>query len=203
LVPFISNTSNSVLRATRKGLFGRYDSSMAMSERQRGQGRDQVPRDAAQEDRAAIRIDLTRQRRASCAVDGRRYTAKGPAPIYKLGTLLYLCGHAGEAFEVHDDRSPTGGPGGLAMRGKIKNWAWLKNGRIKFCPDAKPAPVFSPAEVDFVAKAAGQVSGVGQEALPSSRKPAQRVPGLPESQNSAETAKPLTGFATAESEAVS
>ncbi len=40
-------------------------------------------------------------------------------------TLFWLHGHGGEDFEVHDDRSPTGGPGGLTLRGQVRNWARL------------------------------------------------------------------------------
>ena len=77
-----------------------------------------------------IRIDLTRQNanhpdrrkrhpsRASCEVGGRCYEATGPAPIYKLVTLLWLHGHGGEDFEVWDDRDPFNKPGGLAMTGR-------------------------------------------------------------------------------------
>ena len=51
-------------------------------------------------------------------VASRRFEAWGPAPIYKLATLLWLHGHGGEHFEVWDDLSPFGRPGGLAMRGR-------------------------------------------------------------------------------------
>ncbi len=76
---------------------------------------------------AIIRIDMIQQDtrhpnkrrrhqgRASCDVVGRCFEAKGPAPIYKLATLLWLHGHVGEHFEVWDDLSPFGNPGGLAM----------------------------------------------------------------------------------------
>ena len=76
-----------------------------------------------------IRIDMTCQDtrhpdkrlrhygRAWCEVVGRRFETKGPAPIYKLTTLLWLHGHGGADFEVHDDISPTGKSGGLAMTG--------------------------------------------------------------------------------------
>ena len=86
---------------------------------------------------ALIRIDLTQQNsnhankhcrhqgRAICEVAGRRFEAQGPAPIYKLVTLLWLHGHRGEEFEVWDDLSPFGNPGGLAMRGRVRNWASL------------------------------------------------------------------------------
>ncbi len=49
------------------------------------------------------------QGRAWCQVAGRRFEAQGPAPIYKLATLLWLHGHGGAAFEVYDDRSHPGG----------------------------------------------------------------------------------------------
>ncbi len=52
--------------------------------------------------------------RASCEVGGRRYEATGPAPNYRLMTLLWLHGHGGAAYEVWDDVSPFGNPGGLA-----------------------------------------------------------------------------------------
>ena len=69
---------------------------------------------------AMFRIDMIRQDtnhrdkrrrhqgRASCDVVGRRFEAQGPAPIYKLVTLLWLHGHRGEEFEVWDDVSPFG-----------------------------------------------------------------------------------------------
>ncbi len=57
---------------------------------------------------------------------GRRFEAEGPAPIYKLTTLLWLHGHGGAGFEVWDDRDPFGNPGGLALRGPVRNWASLE-----------------------------------------------------------------------------
>ena len=84
--------------------------------------------------RNVIRIDMTQQDTrhpdeslrhwgsASCEVAGRRFQAQGPAPVYKLSTLLWLHGHSGEYFEVYDDLTPFGNPGGLAMRGKVRNW---------------------------------------------------------------------------------
>ena len=54
---------------------------------------------------------------------------RGPAPIYKLPTLLWLHGHGGADFEVHDDVSPTGRLGGLAMTGQVRNWVWLVKGK--------------------------------------------------------------------------
>ena len=41
------------------------------------------------------------QGRATCEVTGRRFEAQGPAPIYKLVTLLWLHGHDGEHLVVH------------------------------------------------------------------------------------------------------
>ncbi len=46
-----------------------------------------------------------RWRRAICEVADRRFEAQGPAPIYKLVTLLWLHGHGGAVFEVWDDLS--------------------------------------------------------------------------------------------------
>ncbi len=45
------------------------------------------------------------QGRTWCEVAGRRFEAKGPAPIYRLVTLLWLRGHGGARFEVYDDVS--------------------------------------------------------------------------------------------------
>ncbi len=87
-------------------------------------------------------------RRATCESAGRRFEARGPAPIYKLATLLWRHGHGGAAFEVYDDLSPTGKPGGLAMRGKVRNWASLEtpNGKPMFRMKSKPDPNFTPEQ---------------------------------------------------------
>jgi len=77
------------------------------------------------------------QGRASCEVAGGRFEAEGPAPIYKLTTLLWLHGHGGADFEVWDDVSPTGKPGGLAMRGQVRNWARLVKGKPGFNRQAR------------------------------------------------------------------
>ncbi len=65
-----------------------------------------------------IRIDMIRQDtrhpdkrrrhhgRASCEVAGRCFESVGPAPIYKLVTLLGLHGHGGADFEVWEARRP-------------------------------------------------------------------------------------------------
>ncbi len=117
-----------------------------------------------------VRIYLTRQNsnhpdkrkrrssRAWCEVAGRRLETEGPAPIYKLATLLWLHGHRGKEFEVRDDLSPFGKPGGLAMTGRVRNWARLVKGKVTFDRQAKSATEFTPKEVDLIARAAGRVS---------------------------------------------
>ena len=52
------------------------------------------------------------QGRANCEVAGRRFETLGPAPIYRIATLLWLHGHGGATFEVWDDVSPFGKLGG-------------------------------------------------------------------------------------------
>ncbi len=116
-----------------------------------------------------IRINLIRQNtnnavrrrrhlgRATCEIAGRRFETKGPAPVYRMATLLWLHGLGGAAFEVYDDVSPTGKPGGLAMRGKVRNWSRLGRGKVTFDRQAKPATEFTPKEVDLIARAAGRI----------------------------------------------
>ncbi len=118
-----------------------------------------------------ILIDMTRQDtrhpdrrrrhqgRAWCEVAGRRFETQGPAPIYKLTTLLWLHGHGGEDFEVWDDRSPSGKPGGLAMRGQVRNWASFETprGMPMFRMQSEPGPDFTPEQRAALAKAAGVV----------------------------------------------
>ncbi len=82
--------------------------------------------------------------RAWCEVANRRFETRGPAPIYKLATLLWLHGHGGTDFEVYDDLSPFGNPGGLAMRGKVRTWVRLAKGKPKFDKDAPSDVEFSP-----------------------------------------------------------
>ncbi len=103
------------------------------------------------------------QGRASCEVAGRRFETLGPAPIYRIATLLWLHGHGGAEFEVWDDVSPFGKPGGLAMRGKVRNWALVSNGRPVFTKDAKPDPSFTPHEQKLVARTAGQVMELAEK----------------------------------------
>ncbi len=117
-----------------------------------------------------IRIDMLRQDtnhpdkrrchpgRAACELDGRRFEAQGPAPIYKLSTLLWLHGHDGEKFEVWDDRDPFGRSGGLALRGPVRNWARIVKGKPAFNKDASSEVDFSPHERKMVEQAAGRVA---------------------------------------------
>ena len=102
--------------------------------------------------------------RATCEVAGRRFETLGPAPIYKLTTLLWLHGHGGERFEVWDDVSPFGKPGGLAMTGRIRNWARLVKMKISFDRKAEPEPEFTEEQRAAVAKAAGMVTDLGEKA---------------------------------------
>ncbi len=97
------------------------------------------------------------QGRVWCQVAGRRFEAEGPAPIYKLTTLLWLHGHGGVEFEVWDDRNPFGKPGGLAWRGRVRNWALLVKGKPSFTRKAKPDSDFMPDEREVIARAAGTV----------------------------------------------
>ncbi len=113
--------------------------------------------------------------RAWCEVAGRCFEAQGPAPIYIPATLLWLHGHGGADFVVYDDRSPFGGPGGLAMRGRVRNRARLVKGKPKFDRKALHDPVFTPAERNVVAEAAGRVTGTPQR-VPSSGDNARTAP---------------------------
>ncbi len=83
--------------------------------------------------------------------------------------------HGGADFEVWDDVSPFGKPGGLAMRGKVRNWARLVNGKPKFDRKAVPNPDFTSAERSVVAEAAGRVTDTPQR-VPSSGDQARTVP---------------------------
>ena len=119
-----------------------------------------------------IRIDMARQDtrhpdkhrrhqgRAWCDVAGRRFEAQGPAPIYRIATLLWLHGHGGVNFEVWDNLSPSGNPGGLAMTGRVRCWARLVNGKPTFDKDAPFETDFSPSERDLAARAAGSVAEI-------------------------------------------
>ena len=97
------------------------------------------------------------QGRASCEVAGHRFETEGPAPIYRMATLLWFHGHFGEKFEVWDDLSPFGNPGGLAMFGKVRNWARIVKGKPVFDKDAPSTVEFSSHDRMLVAQAAGRV----------------------------------------------
>ncbi len=134
-----------------------------------------------------IRINMiqqdTRQRhqgRAGCVVKHHRFETEGPAPIYRIATLLWLHGYLGTYFEVYDDRSPTGGPGGLAMTGRVRNWARLVNGKPAFVKDADPAPKFTSEERNLVAKAAGTVSDVASIDASADEQPPTEASDPPE-----------------------
>ncbi len=77
--------------------------------------------------------------------------------MYKIVTLLWLHGHDGEPFEVWDDLSPFGKPGGLAMTGRVRNWARLVKGKPNFTRKSQPDPDFTPDERQAIARAAGTV----------------------------------------------
>lgn len=139
-----------------------------------------------------IRIAMTRQDaghpdkkqhhpgRVSCEVGGRRFEAQGPAPVYRLSTLLWLHGHEGERFKVWDDVSPTGRPGGLAITGRVRNWARPVNGKPTFGRDAPWGAGFSPHEREVVARAAGRVidpAGTDSPAAGNARTARSLLPG--------------------------
>ncbi len=126
-----------------------------------------------------IRIDMIRQNtrhpdksrrhpsQASCELAGQRFEAQGRGLVYKLSTLLWLHGRGGGEFEVWDDLLPFGNPGGLAITGRVRNWARLVNGKPTFERKTAPEPDFTPAEREIVARAAGTVAGLPQR-VPSS-----------------------------------
>ena len=140
-----------------------------------GHGQLREAAQAAKGSSAVIRINMIRQEarhpdkrrrhqgRTSCKVAGRRFETEGPAPIYMLVTLLWLHGHGGEHFEVWDDRSPFGRPGGLAMTGRVRNWVLISNGRPVFTKDARPDPSFTLDEQKLVARVAGQVMELAEK----------------------------------------
>ena len=99
-------------------------------------------------------------RRTTCEIVGHRFETQGPAPIYKLATLLWLHGHGGEDFEVYDDLSPLGKPGGLAMTGRVRNWARLVKEKPRFDKDAPSEADFSPGEWEMIAGWAGCVAKI-------------------------------------------
>ncbi len=97
--------------------------------------------------------------RCWCGVATMASLTKSKLAIHKIVTLLWLHGHGGEHFEVWDDVSPFGKPGGLAMRGRVRNWASFEtpNGKPMFRMKSQPDPDFTPEQRAPVAKAAGVV----------------------------------------------
>ncbi len=121
--------------------------------------------------------------RAVYEFDGRRFEAQGPAPIYKLSTLFWLHGHGGEEFEVWDDRDPFGNPGGLALRGQVRNWARLVKEKLSFGRQAETAADFAPDERKVIAQSAGVVTdmmGAAPPAVGEAHAARSRPPGGPE-----------------------
>ncbi len=100
------------------------------------------------------------QGRASCELAGRRFETEGPAPVYKLATLHWQHGHCGKEFEVWDNLSPFGNPGGLAMTGRVRNWARLVKGKPRFDKNAPYETDFSPSERELIAGWAGSVAEI-------------------------------------------
>ncbi len=138
------------------------------------------------------------QGQAICEVAGQRFEAEGPAPIYKLATLLWLHGHGGERYEVWDDRDPFGNPGGLALLGQARNWARLVKGKLSFDRRADIAADFTPDERKAIAQSAGVVTDLVGGVLPAvGEADTGRSHPLdgPEHQPGPET--PSTGVATA------
>ena len=132
-------------------------------------------------------------RRATCEVTGHRFETQGPAPVYRMITLLWLHGHGGAAFEVYDDLSPTGKPGGLAMRGKVRNWASFEtpNGKPMFRMKSQPDPNFTPEQQANVAKAAGVVVSMDADSrgtfAPGCATPISDGPEYPQDEDGAST----------------
>ncbi len=67
--------------------------------------------------------------------------------------------------------SPTGRPDGLAMAGRVRNWAPISNGRPVFTKDAKLDSSFTAHEQRLVARAAGQVSSLPRRTRQDPTKP--------------------------------
>ncbi len=116
--------------------------------------------DMIQQDTRAHTQRRRHQGRAWCEVAGRRFETKGPAPIYRIATLLWLHGHGSADFEVWDNLSPFGKPGGLAMTGRVRNWARLINGKPRFDRDAPSEADYSPGERELIAGWAGSVAEI-------------------------------------------
>ncbi len=142
-----------------------------------------------QQDTRHLDTRLRHHGRAWCEVAGRRFEAQGPARIYKLTTLLWLHGHRGKEFEVWDNLSPFGNPGGLAMTGKVRNWARLVKGKPRFDKDAPPEADYSPNERELIAGWAGSVAEIDSPRPAHGHTGASRPP---------DGAEPSTGLSTAQ-----
>lgn len=70
--------------------------------------------------------------------------------------------------------SPTGKPGGLAMRGKVRNWAYLVRGKPSFTRKTQPDPDstgsrFGKAGSTIGAVAGGLIAPAPEAAPPTAR----------------------------------
>ena len=84
---------------------------------------------------------------------------------------LWLYGHGGGSFEVYDDIDPFGRPGGLALTGRVRNWARLVNDKLSFDKDAPSNPDLTPVERDMIARAAGKTPSRPGEARTAATHP--------------------------------
>ena len=79
--------------------------------------------------------------------------------------------HAGEQFEIWDNVSR----GDLAVAGRVRNWASIRKGEVRFRERAKPRITFTSDERAKIATAAGSVSKIAPpgvaEGLPSAISP--------------------------------
>ena len=55
-------------------------------------------------------------------------------------TLLWLRGHAGEYFEVLNNANRSS----QVMAGRVRNWASLRKGAVRFRERARPRHSFAP-----------------------------------------------------------
>ncbi len=114
----------------------------------------------------------------------------GPAPVYRMLTLLWRHGHGGAAFEVYDDLSPTGKPGGLAMRGRVQNWSRLVSGKPLFDKDAPSEVEFLSYERDLIDRAAGsavEIASARPENAGTAATPTSDGPKYPQDGDGAST----------------
>ena len=71
--------------------------------------------------------------------------------------------------------SPTGKPGGLAMRGKVRNWAYLVRGKPSFTRKMQPDPDSTGSRFGKAGSTTGAVAGSliapAPEAAPPTARP--------------------------------